>query len=165
MWGRGAVLTWAWAASHWVSTKRVSRASSREQGRSSRQRYLRSRFTDWSVSTEHPAGAGEGGETCSSRLVFLSSPRTCPAFELRAGQHQSCSLPIFLTDKRVKGPRTPGGHPLCALGPQQGETGCWRPGSNPRGEWYRQTFCLRRLEAWLLRHWRTHGLGEVPSPQ
>lgn len=77
VWGRGAVLTWAWAASRWVSTKRASRASSREQGRSSRQRYLRSRFTDWSVSTEHPAGAGEGGVTCSSRLVFLSSPLAC----------------------------------------------------------------------------------------
>ena len=80
MWGRGVVLTWAWAASSWVSTKRASRASSREQGRSSRQRDLRSRFTDWSMSTEHPAGAGEGRETCSSRLVFLSSPHACPAF-------------------------------------------------------------------------------------
>lgn len=139
--------------------------SSREQGRSSRQRYLRSRFTDCSVSTEHPAGAGEGGETGSSRLVFLNSPRACPAFGAQGRAASGCSLPTVLTDQRVKGPRTPAGHPLSALCPQQGEAGCWRPGSNPSGEWYRQTFCLRRLETWLLLcHQRTHGLREVPSP-
>lgn len=44
--GGGAVLTWAWAASRRLSTKRASRAHSREQGRSSSDRYLRSRFTD-----------------------------------------------------------------------------------------------------------------------
>lgn len=56
------VLTLALVTSLLVSTKRTSQVSSREKGRSRRERYLRSTLTDWSVSTGHPGWESERQE-------------------------------------------------------------------------------------------------------
>lgn len=106
------VLTLALVTSLLVSTKRTSQVSSREKGRSRRERYLRSTLTDWSVSTGHPGWEREAGRGGRVWLLLGRFPlRTLPVhWGSRqwpgSGQitlwHQSCFLPIIFTDEKCE---------------------------------------------------------------